>query len=72
MRKPLARYSAGGYEDRFGTWRGALEKFVTYVNVNSEAQPFTMTLFVPTFYYNDNGTYPLRAAIGWTFKPTVK
>jgi hypothetical protein len=30
--KPLSKYSAGTYENRFGAWRKALEKFVTYIN----------------------------------------
>lgn len=30
--KPLSKYSAGTYENRFGTWRKALEKFVAYIN----------------------------------------
>src|SRR3989344_7023507 len=30
--KPLSRYSAGTYENRFGTWRKALERFITYIN----------------------------------------
>ena len=32
MHAPLSKYSSGTYEDRFGTWRRALEKFVDYVN----------------------------------------
>jgi len=32
MQKPLSKYVAGAYADRFGTWRKALERFVEYVN----------------------------------------
>lgn len=32
VQKPLSKYSAGTYENRFGTWRKALEAFVSYVN----------------------------------------
>ncbi len=32
IEKPLSRYSQGTYEDRFGGWRKALEKFVAYIN----------------------------------------
>jgi hypothetical protein len=32
IQKPLSRYSAGTYENRFGTWRNALEEFVAYIN----------------------------------------
>jgi hypothetical protein len=30
--KPLSKYSAPTYANRFGTWRKALEKFVAYIN----------------------------------------
>jgi 5-methylcytosine-specific restriction endonuclease McrA len=30
--KPLSKYHVGTYENRFGTWRRALEKFVAYIN----------------------------------------
>lgn len=36
MQKPLSRYSAGTYENRFGTWRKALEQFVNYINGESD------------------------------------
>jgi Homing endonuclease associated repeat/HNH endonuclease len=32
MQKPLSKYSAGTYDNHFGGWRNALEKFVVYVN----------------------------------------
>ncbi len=32
MLAPLSKYSAGTYEKRYGTWRGALQQFVEYVN----------------------------------------
>lgn len=38
VQKPLSKYSAGTYENRFGTWRKALEAFVSYVN-NEEYSP---------------------------------
>jgi len=31
-RKPLSKYSADTYANRFGTWRKALENFVAYIN----------------------------------------
>jgi len=34
IQKSLSRYSAGTYENRFGTWRKALEKFVAYINTD--------------------------------------
>lgn len=39
MRRPLSRYSAGAYEDRFGNWRAALERFVAFANSSEGAQP---------------------------------
>jgi hypothetical protein len=32
VQKPLSKYHVGTYENRFGTWRRALEKFVAYIN----------------------------------------
>jgi hypothetical protein len=32
IQKPLSKYHAGTYENRFSTWRKALEKFVAYIN----------------------------------------
>ncbi|MFH0753691.1 MAG: HNH endonuclease [Candidatus Omnitrophota bacterium] len=32
VQKPLSKYHVGTYENRFGTWRKALEKFVSYIN----------------------------------------
>lgn len=32
MKKPLSNFSAPTYANRFGTWRRALEKFVSYIN----------------------------------------
>lgn len=37
IQKPLSKYSAGTYENRFGTWRKALERFVAYVNNEESA-----------------------------------
>ena len=38
VQKPFSRYSAGAYEYRFGSWRKALESFISFVNQESEAQ----------------------------------
>ena len=35
-RKPLSRYSADTYANRFGTWRKALERFVEYINTEEK------------------------------------
>ena len=32
VQKPLSKYHVGTYENRFGTWRKALEKFIVYIN----------------------------------------
>lgn len=43
MQRPLSEYSAGTYENRFGSWRKALEKFVDFINdegqFSSEVMP---------------------------------
>ncbi|MCX7425670.1 MAG: HNH endonuclease [Planctomycetia bacterium] len=38
MRKPFSKYSVGAYVCRFGSWRGALESFVAFVNDESETR----------------------------------
>jgi hypothetical protein len=37
VQKPLSKYHVGTYENRFGTWRKALAKFVAYVNNEENA-----------------------------------
>jgi hypothetical protein len=37
MRKPSSAYCVGAYEDRFGSWRKALEAFVSYINSENPA-----------------------------------
>ena len=37
LQKPLSKYNVGTYENRFGTWRKALEKFVAYINNEESA-----------------------------------
>lgn len=37
IQKPFSKYSVGVYENRFGTWRKALEVFVAYVNNEERA-----------------------------------
>jgi hypothetical protein len=32
VQKPLSKYHVGTYENRFGTWRKALEAFVSFIN----------------------------------------
>ena len=32
IQKPFSKYSAGAYEQRFGSWRKALEAFIEFVN----------------------------------------
>lgn len=39
MRSPLSKYSAEAYAYRFGGWRRALERFVTFVNSGEDTQP---------------------------------
>lgn len=37
IQKPFSKYSVGTYENRFGTWRKALEAFVSFVNNEERA-----------------------------------
>lgn len=39
IQKPNCRYSAKPYEQRFGSWRGALEAFVEYIDSEDIAAP---------------------------------
>jgi 5-methylcytosine-specific restriction endonuclease McrA len=39
VQRPCCRYSAKPYEQRFGSWRKALEAFVEYVNTEEIAKP---------------------------------
>jgi hypothetical protein len=38
MERPLSKYSVGAYEYKFGTWRKALEAFVSYMNAGESEQ----------------------------------
>jgi 5-methylcytosine-specific restriction endonuclease McrA len=38
FKKPLSKYSVGTYENRFGLWRKALEAFIEYINLESDAE----------------------------------
>ena len=33
IKKPISKYSAGTYENRFGSWNKALEAFIAYINI---------------------------------------
>jgi hypothetical protein len=37
IKKPFSKYSAGAYERRFGSWRNALESFVSFVNNDEQS-----------------------------------
>ena len=37
VKKPLSKFSAATYENRFGSWGKALKNFVEYVNADNEA-----------------------------------
>lgn len=39
VQKPLSKYHVATYEHRFGGWRNALEKFVTYINKEENISP---------------------------------
>jgi 5-methylcytosine-specific restriction endonuclease McrA len=39
VRTPLSQYSAGTYENRFGSWSNALRLFVEWVNADASSEP---------------------------------
>jgi len=39
IHKPLSRFCAGPYENSFGSWRKALERFVEYMNNEGSCRP---------------------------------
>lgn len=39
IKAPLCQYSAGTYENRFGSWSQALQQFVEWVNADDAAEP---------------------------------
>ncbi len=43
VHKPFSKYHVGTYENRFGTWRKALQRFVSYIN-KEDAIPSKETL----------------------------
>ena len=43
VKKPLSKYSAGTYENRYGSFRKALEKFIEYVNSDTTSEEVAET-----------------------------
>lgn len=52
MKKPLSEYSAKTYENKFGSWRKALEAFIAYINAFQEKET-PQPLPVETICEND-------------------
>lgn len=42
IEKPFSKFSVRPYEDRFGSWRKALEKFISYINSDSVNEDETL------------------------------
>ena len=36
--KPLSKYNISSYENKFGSWRAALEKFIEFVNSGNDTE----------------------------------
>jgi 5-methylcytosine-specific restriction endonuclease McrA len=65
MEKPFSRYSAGTYENRFGTWRKALGKFVSYINADKTSEEENIS--------NSSGeTISVNSVSGLTIKHKTK
>lgn len=65
VQKPFSKYSVGTYENRFGTWRKALEKFVAYVNNNENTGPFEEA---NEFTSKENTSHKTKRGINWRLR----
>lgn len=54
MKRPLSKFSAGGYDKRFGSWRKALEKFILYINSDSTNEDETVDNAIEENVVNEN------------------
>jgi hypothetical protein len=55
IKSPTSRFSAGTYENRFGSWSRALHEFVAWANADppedlqhGNAEPYSVNLSIPT------------------------
>lgn len=60
VNKPFSKFSAGTYENRFGSWRKALESFVQYMNIGEISLPINLTQQKKTNGHKTQRTINLR------------
>ena len=65
VQKPLSKYHVGTYENRFGTWRNALEKFVTYINNENN---ISSDVVVENPKVESNGRHRTSRTINWRLR----
>jgi hypothetical protein len=68
VQQPLSKYHVGTYENHFGTWRNALEKFVSFVNndeyISSEAIKTNID-------HKTSGLHKTKRTINWRIRFVV-
>jgi hypothetical protein len=65
VQKPLSKYSVGTYDKRFGSFRKALESFVTYINSGQSNQPQDIQRGVPSSVETKHKT---KREINWRLR----
>jgi len=65
VQKPLSKYHAGTYENRFGTYRKALERFVAYINNEEET---STEEFIKQEEINETGRHKTKRNINWRLR----
>lgn len=73
MQKGISKYSNGTYENRFGTWRKALEAFVTYVNTDyiKQAPSLQQPELIATDSAATNVRHSTKRNINWRLRFTI-
>jgi len=66
--KPFSSYSTGTYEQRFGSWRKALEAFVEYINLAPEIQEETDELPAPAIRSQHSVRRKTPRSINWRLR----
>ena len=64
----ISRYSSATYEYRFGTWRKALEKFVTYVNNEENEENASSEEAIKSLEVEPSTKHKTSRAINWRLR----
>lgn len=65
VQKPISKYHVGTYENRFGTYRKALERFVAYINNEDEASSEEL---IQQGDIKENGRHKTKRNINWRLR----